>query len=150
MNPSCTLKIDTIDPIFDTDVERKSSINQHRGLLSVMKRGEVCPIIFDSIDSIDCGRIKSHKIAIRIGEGLDYTFPVKTCKYVKDTYFLTHKDKIELKPLPEYYGTGFYEAHTRQNVIINLGKSALGHRQEKLLRVGLDYCRAKDTLEPVA
>lgn len=150
MKPKCDLKIDTLDPIFDSDVERKSSINQHKGLLSVMKRGEVCPIIFDWIDSIDCGRIKSHKIAIRIGEGLDYTFPVGTCKYVKDTYFLTHKDKIEKRVLPEFFGTGFYEAHIRQNVITNIGKSAFGHRQEKILRVGKDYCRAKDTLEAEA
>lgn len=147
MKPSCNLKLDSLDPIFDPDVERKSSINQHKGLFSVYKRGEICPIVFDWIDSIDCGRIKSHKIALRFGDGLDYTFPVGTCQYTKDTYFLTHKDKVELKVLPEYYGTGLYEAHTRENVITNVGHSALGHRQTKAFRIGMDYCRAKETLQ---
>ncbi len=143
------MNIRTINPIPDDNLVRKSSISQHEDLLSVRIRNEWCPIIFDVIDRVECGRIISHKSALRIKDGLNYTFPVGTCHYVKDTYFLTQKDKIEQRPLPPYYGAGFYETHERKNMLTNIGDKALGEHQEKTLRVGKDYVMAKKILKAV-
>lgn len=143
------MNIRNINPISDDSVERRSSIYQHKDLLSVMERGEWCPLIFDIIEGVECGVIKTHKTAIRIKDGLNYTFPVGSCRYVSNTYFLTQKDKTELRVLPEYYGTGFYETHERKNMFTNIGKHALGNRQEKILRVGKDYVMAKNILKAV-
>lgn len=137
------------NPIPDEPMERKSSIYQHKDLFCVMERGEWCPVVFDMIDRIECGKIYSHKVALRIAPGLGYTFPVGTCKHVKNTYFLTQKDETELRVLPDYYGTGFYQTHERKNMLTNIGKEAFGNRQEKILRVGKDYCISKKTLEAI-
>lgn len=144
------MNIRKLNPISDAQVERKSSIYQHKNVLSVMVKGEWCPITFDHIDKVNCdGSVESHKIAIKLSPSIDYTFPVGTCKYVKDTYYLTQKDKTELRPLPEYYGAGFYQTHERKDMITNIGKDAFGHHEEKILRVGKDYCVAKTILDPV-
>lgn len=141
--------MDTLDPIFEDDVVRDSSIYQHKDLLSVMKRGEWCPLVFDVIEGVECGNIKSHKAALRISPGLNYTFPVDTCTYTKDTYILSQKDKTELRLLPDFYGVGFYEVRDRKNVFTNADGQALGSHEEKILRVGKDYVRARDTLDAV-
>lgn len=143
------MNIRQINPIFEDSIQRKSSIYQHKDLLSVMKRGEWCPLVFDVIEGVECRKIKSHKACLRISPGLDYTFPVGTCKYTKDTYYLSQKDKIEKRVLPDYYGTGFYETHERKNVFTNADKYALGNHQEKILRVGKDYVMAKNILKAV-
>ena len=143
------MKIRTVHPIVDDQVERKSSINQHKDLLSVLIRGEWCPLVFNIVDGVECGKIQFHKTALRIRPGLNYTFPVGTCKYVKDNYLLTAKDRIELKPLCSYFGSGLYESREHKKVLTNIGHSALGYRQEKVLRVGKDYVVAKKTLKAV-
>lgn len=143
------MNIRQTNPIFEDNVVRKSSIWQHKDLLSVMKSGEWCPLVYDVIDGVECGKIKSHKATLRIKDGLNYTFPVGTCTYTSDIFYLSQKDKTELRVLPDYYGTGFYETHERKNVFTNAGPEALGNHQEKTLRVGKDYVMAKKILKAV-
>lgn len=143
------MKIQTVNPIYEDNLVRKSSIYQHGDLLCVMKKGEWCPLVFDVIDGVECGKIKSHKSCLRIKDGLNYTFPVGNCHYTSDIFYLSQKDKTELKVLPDYYGTGFYESHERKNVFTNAGSEALGNHQEKSLRVGKDYVMAKKILKAV-
>lgn len=140
------MNLQILEPDEPRVLERKSSIYQHGDLLSVMKRGEWCPIVFDTIDGISCGKIKSHKIAIGWGNGLGYTMPVKTCRYLSDTYLTYYKDEIVEKPLPSYYGLGMYEDHIRERVVTNIGDQALGVRQETILRIGEDYFVSTDML----
>lgn len=139
----------TLNPISDSQVERKSSIYQHRDLLSVMKRGEWCPIVFDQIIGVECGRLITEKVALRLRDGLNYTFPVKTCCYTNDTYLLTQQNRTVLKMLPEWFGDGFYEVRERGGYLTNIGNDALGVHNEKTLRVGQDYVMAKTTLKAV-
>lgn len=143
------MRIGTARVITDFPTERKSSIYQHRGLLGMLIRGEWCPLVFNQVDGVECGKIKYHKIALSIKPGLNWTFPVGTCHYVKNNYLLTHKDKLELNPLPEFFGDGLYEDRVREQVFTNVGKEAVGIRQEKTLRVGKDYVTAKRTLKGV-
>lgn len=143
------MNLPTIHPISNDAVERKSSIFQHNNLLAVMQRGEWCPLVFDIIDGVECRQMKSHKVVLRLRPGLNYTFPVGTCRYAKNTYYTTQKDKIETRVLPSYYGAGFYQAHERKNMFTNIGDQAFGVRQEKILRVGKDYVQAQKTLKAV-
>lgn len=143
------MNIQALYPIDDDSIERKSSIYQHEDLLSVMQKGEWCPLTFDHIDSVECGKIHASKRALRIKEGLNYTFPVGTCHQTRDDYILSQKDKIELKVLPEWFGDGLYEAHERKNVFTNVGNEAAGTHNELTLRVGQDYVKAANTLDAV-
>lgn len=140
------MRLEVLEPNEPRTLERKSSIYQHGDLLSVMKRGEWCPIVFDAIDGITCGKIKSHKIAIGWGRDLGYTMPVETRRYLSDTYLAYYRDEIVEKPLPSYYGLGMYEDHLRQETVLNASDRAIGVRQETILRVGEDYVVAKDML----
>lgn len=140
------MKLEVLEPDEPQVLKRKSSIFQHGDLLAVMKGGEWCPIVFDAIDGINCGKIKSHKIAIGWGDYLNYTMPVKTCRYLSDTYLTYYKDEIVEKPLPSYYGLGMYEDHVRKDMVTNIGGQALGVRQETILRVGEDYVVSTDML----
>lgn len=143
------MKLKRLDPILDESVERKSSISQHKDLLCILVRGEWCPIIFNVVDSVECGRIGYRRMALPLRDGINYTFPVGTCRYVNRKYILTQQDEVKLRKLPSYYGDGLYESHERKNVFVNIGKNALGVVEEKVLRVGKDYVRAKKVLKAV-
>lgn len=134
-------------PNSDThNLERKSSISQHRGILSVIRKGEVMPLVSDYIDGIKCGKIYSHKIAITDKPGLGYTFPVKTCTYLSDLYVLGDEDRIVKKKLPEWFGAGFYDERIKRKVFLNDDYNALGIRNQYTYRVGEDYVIAKKML----
>lgn len=143
------MELKRLDPVLDESVERKSSISQHKDLLSILVHGEWCPIVFNVVDGVECGKIKYQRMAFPLKEGLNYTFPVGTYRYINRKYILTEQDEIKLKKLPSYYGDGLYESHERKNVILNIGKNALGVVEEKVLRVGKDYVRAKKILKAV-
>lgn len=143
------MNIQTLYPIDDDHVERKSSIFQHADLLSVMKKGEWCPVVFDHIDGVECEKLHTSKRALRVAEGLNYTFPVGTCHYAHDDLVLSQKDKIELRVLPEEFGTGLYQTHERKNVFTNVEDQAVGTHNDITLRVGKDYVRATTTLDAV-
>lgn len=130
------------------NLERKSSISQHKDMLAVYKDGEWCPLVFDVIDSVKCGVISSHKAALTDKPVLGYTFPVGTCKYVSDLYMMAYEDTTKLEKLPSYYGSGFYQKRVRENVFINADNGALGIHDERCLRVGKDYVVARNRLEP--
>lgn len=138
-----------IEPVTDEQVERRSSISQHRNLLSLYINGEWCPLVFNIVDGVECGHIKYHRVAIELHPGVNYTFPVGTCRYEKDKYILTHQDEIKLKPLPEFFGDGLYESHEVKNVFVNIGDNALGFKEKKTLRVGKDYVISKKILQGV-
>lgn len=138
-----------VDPIRDKSVERKSSISQHKDLLCILVGGEWCPIVFNVVDGVHCGQIKSHQGVLALREGINYTFPVGTCHYVKNKYVLAEQDEIKLKKLPSYYGIGLYESHERKNVFVNIGDKALGFTEKETLRIGKDYVRAKKILKAV-
>lgn len=137
-------------PDSDTHyLERKSSISQHRGILSVIVGGEVCPLVSDYIDAIKCGKIYSHKIAITDQPGIGYTFPVGTCRYLSELYVTGDQDEIVKKKLPEWFGAGFYDERVRRKVFLNADNGALGTVNESIRRVGKDYVVAKDLLKAV-
>lgn len=143
------MNLSTINPITDEALIRKSSIYQHSNLLSVLKRGEWCPILFDVIDRIECGKVYTKKVAIRLREGANYTFPVGTTHYTEDVYLLTQQNRIKLKALPSYFGEGFYEVREHKDMLTNIGKFAFGYHKEKTLRVGKDYVQATKTLKAI-
>ena len=143
------MNIQALYPIDDDNLERRSSIYQHEDLLSVMKKGEWCPLVFDVIEGAECGKLHTSKKALRITEGLNYTFPVGNDHFTKDEYYLSQKDQIELRVLPEWFGDGLYEVHERKNVFTNVGNQAVGAHNDVTLRVGKDYVRAKTTLKAV-
>lgn len=128
-------------------LERKSSISQHSGMLSVLKKGEWCPLVADVIDSVKCGHIVSHKAGITDQPVLGYTFPVGNYKYITDVFLTGDEDKETLAVLPEWFGSGFYKTHIREKVFRNSGTESLGLHNEASLRVGLDYVVAKDLLK---
>ena len=130
-------------------LERKSSIYQHKGLLSVMKRGEWCPLVADVIDSVACGKVFSHKSAITDKPTLGYTFPVGTCRFLTDIYLKGDRRDTITEELPEWFGTGYYKERINQSAVVNAANGGLGTRYSTTLRVGEDYVVAKDFLPPV-
>lgn len=136
-------------PNADThNLERKSSISQHRGILSVIVGGEHKPLVSSYIDGVKCGKIYSHKIAVTDRPGIGYSFPVGTCKYVSDIYLLGQQNETVKKRLPEWFGIGFYNERIKQDVFLNADNGALGTHNEYYYRVGKDYVVAKEMLAP--
>lgn len=135
-------------PDADThNLERKSSISQHKGMLAVRKRNELCPLVYDVIDGIDCGKVYSHKAALSDGSHIGYTFPVGTCRYVSEIYLMGQENRKVKKRLPEWFGIGFYDEHVVRDVFVNTDKDSLGLEQERTLRIGKDYVLPIDMLE---
>lgn len=141
--------MDYLPATNDQKVFRHSSISQFKTTLSVMKRGEWLPLVADHIDYIDCDRIVSHKAGISDKPDVGYTYPVAECKYFSDIYLLGHNHQAVTEALPEWFGTGFYEKWFDKDVLVNSDENSLGERNVAKLRVGLPYCRAEDTLDPV-
>lgn len=114
-----------------------------------MKKGEWCPIAFDSFDYIDCGRIKSHLAAVTDGDDIGFNYNVKDC-YVTTHQLIFHdKNQTVLKALPEWFGAGYYEEKLTGQALINSDKNSLGETNCLDLRVGLNYALSDTTLEPV-
>lgn len=137
----------TLESSDTNRLKRKSSISQHKGMLSVLKHGEWCPLVADVIDSVKCGHITSHKAGLTDQPVLGYTFPVGNCKYITDMFVTGDEDKTVLEQLPEWFGTGFYQKHKREKVFLNAGSESLGLHQEFNLRVGKDYVVARELLK---
>ena len=134
----------------DRQVERKSSIAQHRSTFSVVKKGEWIPISFDVLDYIDCDTARSHKAIVTDDPNtIGYNFPVAECKYYTDEYvFYNHRNK-ELRQLPHWFGEGFGEVFIDSLAFLNSDTNSLGVRNEYRLRTGLDYYLAKENLPAV-
>lgn len=148
-----------MDYLPDSDIEpvsRKSSINQYDGFLGVMHKGMFCPIVFDFMDGIVCGKIHSHKVIVHFGDWVGYHFPIKKCKYTKRAYVIGQDVGEGIHILPEQFGHGdcwhnsFYEEkHNRKGYMIGDDGVLVGYQTDKELTVGLDYVTANDKLEPV-
>lgn len=141
------MSIPILEPVMDSQVERKSSNYQYKGFLSVLKRNSWVPISFDVLDYIDCNKVVSHKAIVTDKEFIGYHYPVKECKYYIDQYVVSDSQKTTLKALDEWFGAGFYEAFEDKRVIVNADNGSLGQRNELNLKVGLDYVTAKKTLK---
>lgn len=136
----------TIPDSDDHKLERKASNLQFKDFLSVWKGNEWVPISFDTLEGKDCDKIITRKAVLTDKPYIGYKFPVKSCRYVSESYLLSDQRGKELKALPEYYGTGFYESYYDRNVFVNAHNGALGMKDDITLRVGLDYVVAKESL----
>lgn len=132
-----------------------SSIDQYHKFIATYERGGWTPIQFDYLDYIECigceggdkYKVVSHPVVIEFGDKIGYHFPIGECTYTADEYLMLDKEEIELLPLPEFYGDGFYEAHYKGQVIPNFDDgSGLGVRNNYRLKIGLDYTLANEIL----
>ena len=132
----------------DRQVERKSSISQYRGMLSVWERGGWTPIYFDAIDYIDCGKVVSHPAILATRHDfIGYHYPIGVA-YETESEYLTHDHYgVEIRPLPEEVGSGFHEEVIDARAFTNADNGALGVENKSRLKVGLDYYLAKETLK---
>lgn len=139
-----------LEPVDNPQVKYHSSISQHKHTLCVMKKGEWCPIVFDSIDWIDCDSVKSHLAGLTDEFNIGYDYPVKECQ-IKTVYPVYHdKNQTVRRALPEYYGSGYYDEVLTGQAFINADNGALGSANDIKLRIGLNYAISDDILDPVA
>ena len=133
----------------NVQVKYHSTISQYKNTLNVIKKGERCPIAFDSIDYIDCGRIVSHTAAVTDGDDIGFNYDVHDC-YIT-TYQLLYHDQNQTvtKALPEWFGAGFYEEQLTGQALIEADNGTLGVGNKLDLRVGLNYALSDTTLPAV-
>ena len=144
------MSIPILSATNDQKVFRKSSITQFKDTLSVLKKGEWLPLVADHIDYIDCDKVVSHKTAITDKKFIGYAYPVKECVLWTEVYLLGHSHETITESLPEWFGTGFYETVKDKDALVTGDGSSLGLANKYLLRVGMSYCQAEETLDPVA
>lgn len=141
--------MELLESADERTIERKSSIYQFEGFLAVRKGDEWVPIQYDVLDAIRCNRVEAHKAVLTNKPYIGYVYPTKKCRYVSDSYVAGDEKGTELLPLPEFYGTGFYENAYNREFLVNGANGALGVHNDITLTVGLDYVKAKDSLEPI-
>lgn len=144
--------MDILYPVDDAQVHRHSSIDQFKGFLSVMVKGGWAPIVFDQLDGINCETVISHPVVISFGDDLGYVYPEAHCSYASDHFVYFDKEGTEQKLLPECFGGGgeFYLEYVSKNTFINFDNdSSVGTHNSKLLRTGLSYVKADETLPAV-
>lgn len=136
-----------LEPITDTEIERKSSIKQYDSVLAVQKAGVWLPIVSDMIDYVDCDGVHSHEVILTDNDDyIGYEYPVEqVCYYTAD---YTKSDRVEdvIEQLPEWFGNGFYEKHISEETLTNSDENALGVQNKTELTIGLDYYLAKNKL----
>lgn len=142
------MKVNYLNDADETNIHRHSSINQHKGFLSVKKGGVSVPLRFDSLDWINCEGIKTHPIIISDGTDLGFNFPVGHYTYFTDTYLIMDRKEVVVKKLPEWYGAGWYEKALNERILTNFDGSSLGERNRVDLRIGLDFVASDEILEP--
>lgn len=130
----------------DPKVKAHSSIDQYSKFIATYERGGWTPIEFEYIDYINCDKVVSHPIIIEFDDKIGYNFPIGECEYTTDEYPLFEKKEVELVPLPECLGDGFYKSFEETDLIVNFDDSALGTRNTYKLKVGLDYYLADEIL----
>lgn len=140
--------MEILEPDEKNRLERKTSIYQNRGMLSVRKGDEWVPLAYDVLDGFNCDKVLTHKAVLTLKPYIGYQFPVANCRYVSDAYLLSSQKGKELKKLPEFYGAGFYESYYDRDILINADNGALGITNDITVRVGLDYVDSKETLDP--
>lgn len=147
-----------MDYLPDSDkstVSRRSSIDQYQDFVGVMHNGMFCPLVFDQLDGIVCGKVHKHKIMIHFGNWEGYHYPIKKCRYTKATVLIGQNIGGSVQLLPKQFGRGncirnnFYEEkHNQKGTLRGSDGSLVGLQSTKELTVGLDYVVADDELEP--
>jgi len=130
-------------------VKYHSTISQHKNTLCVMNKNEWCPIAFDSLDYIDCGEVETHLACLTDGDDIGYNFNVKDCRILANSLVYHDQNQIVMKPLPEWFGPGFYEDVQDGQSFVNADNGALGTSDLLRLRVGLNYAISDQILPPV-
>lgn len=141
-------------PDEEKRVETKSSIDQYSKFIATYERGGWTPIEFDFVDYIKCVgceggdkyEVKTHPIIIEFDDKIGYNFPIGECSIVTDEYPVFDQDRVELLPIPEGMGDGFYEAYKGDSEIVNFDDAALGTRNRYRLKIGQDYYLATKIL----
>lgn len=132
----------------DRKVDRLSSIDQHKNKFAVYAQGGWLPISYDVLETIGCNGAKWHQ-AIMTDDPSDngYTYPEAYCTKYTNKYVYTDEQGTEIKELPEWYGASLYESFYNNHAITNADNGALGVVNKIRYRIGLDYYRAKETLQ---
>lgn len=148
-----------MDYLPDSDkstVSRRSSIDQYQDFIGVMYNGMFCPLVFDQIDGIVCGKVYKHKVMVHLGSWEGYHYPIKKCRYTKATILIGQNISDNVQLLPECFGRGncihnnFYEEKRNDKGPLRDSNGTLaGAQSTKEITVGLDYVIANDELEPV-
>lgn len=148
-----------MDYLTDSDTsvaKRLSSINQYRNFIGVMKDGMFCPLIFDQLDGIICGEVKSHPIMIYFGDWIGYNMPIQKAEVTSSTIMIADDEGESLQILPEQFGRGdcwhtsFYEEyHNREVAMVGDNGQMVGFQETTPLNIGLDYIDVNDELEAV-
>lgn len=133
----------------DHVIDRKSSISQHTDKLGVWKKGQFIPLSYDHLDYIDCDKVTSHKAVLSSGGDLGFNYPTGSCTVITDEYLLSDLKEEVVRELPEWYGTGFYEALVDKFTMTLSDDSSLGLRHRRELAVGLDYVKCKTVIPAV-
>lgn len=141
-------------PDEEKRIDTKSSIDQYRGFIATYERGGWAPIEFDYIDYIKCidcqggdkYEVATHPIIIEFDDDIGYNFPIGECSYITDEYLKFDQSRLELLPLPECMGDGFYEAYKDGEEIVNADDTAVGIRNNYRLKIGQDYYLGSDIL----
>lgn len=125
----------------------KSSTSQYKDhTLSVYKAGRYVPISFDKIDYIDCDKVVSHRVIVTDSPELPYEYPVGHCTFFSDLYVTFDKEGEEIKPLPCWFGDGWYREYVKARAYVNADNAALGTHNEQRVDIGLHYVEATDTI----
>lgn len=136
--------------VFSSDeakAERHSSIDQFKKYIATKVGEAYRPIVFDNLDYIDCDRVASHPIIIEFDDKIGYHFPVAVYHTVTNQYDFFDRQEELLRPLPAWAGNGFYKTYEEGEIGINFdNNTALSHRNDQELVVGLDYVTAVNVL----
>lgn len=135
----------------DKQIERKSSLLQHRDKLSIKRQGGYLPISYDVLETIGCDGVTSHRAILSLNpDDIGYIFPIATCERARASVLLSDKQGIELEELPFWYGSGLYEKFVDEHIIVKGDNHPLGEFNTVKYKVGLSYYLAKKTLPAVA
>lgn len=135
-------------------VKVHSSIDQYSKFIATYERGGWAPIEFDYIDYIECigceggdkYQVVTHPVIIEFDDKIGYHFPIGECCIITDEYPLFDQDRVELEPIPDCMGDGFYENYKGGKEIVNFDDSGLGTRNKYRLKIGQDYYLATKLL----
>lgn len=132
-------------------IERKSSLLQHKDKLAIKRQGGYLPISYDVLETIGCDGATSHRAILSLDpDDIGYTFPIATCTRTRASVLLSDKQGIELKELPLWYGSGLYEKFVDEQIIVKGDNRPLGESNAVKYKVGLDYYLAKKILPAAA
>lgn len=136
-----------ISPNTERQIERKSSVKQYDSVFGGQLGGVWLPIVSDMIDYIDCDGIHSHQVILTDNdEYVGYEFPVENCCFYEDEYVKSDFVEDSMEPLPEEFGSGFYQSHTDVETLTNSDANSLGTHNKIEHTIGLDYYLPKKKL----